>query len=967
MGHGPPIVRRALVGRAGEVERVVEMVRGVAAEQAATLLVSGEAGVGKTALVGAACSEVADFADVVWASCLPLTSFSVPFYPLLSGLREWATGRGVAVPAVLRASGRSVGHGPVEFDAWLDDACRRRPVVLVVDDLHWADQSSLDVLMYVLAGPTVRRVAVVATLRTGEVREGHPLRRWLANVRRLPGVDEIHLDRLDRAATAAQLAGVLGGLPHQSLVDAVFARTRGNPYLTTLLARGLPPDATSLPVGLPTALREAVASTWHGLSSPARELTRLLAVAGRPQHAGQLEEVATITGVVADTVPLLREAVDGGVVDVAADGRYWFAHPMLAEVLEEGLLPEERRSRHAAFAASLDPGSADDVEVDQAVALSDHHYQAGHREQAYRWTLLAADAAQAAGGATETLRLLRRALNLQAVVAGAGDTRFDLLQRIRDVAERGSEEEEELAAVEDLLALVERERQPLLATELLLRRMILRESTGRDVYSIANATEAVRVSAGHQDSAEHAIAVSLLAEVEMWNARPSGWARAQEAVDLATAGGSAKALAHALTVRAMARCLAGEGGGLADAERAQAAAAQVHDYSAFVNAVVWACNNMDSGESRQVIEYRRRSREHVTSLGAPHVKVAWLSAAEAHGLLLIGEWRACVELLRVVLGSTPGAFADTEARLTSAQLACRQGRLIEAQAHFDRAEELFAELSRHPGLYFAAVRAELAVAAGDTERAMAVALAGAQAEGWPPVHAERLIPLAARAAADEVQALRDRGDDPAPAAARLLDLKRRFPSVVAEDAPGPMYAAQVRAMQALYEAELLRGKLDPAAAAAWSHAAQACVAAEFPWEEAYAQWRAAQTLLADRSTRDAAVTALRRAHELAVDLQAAPLRADVEALARSGAVTLDAAVVGLQPVTATLLPGLTPREREVLVHVVAGRTYRQIAHEMLISDSTVSVHISNLLRKTRTSSRIELAQLVRRLAGPTSV
>jgi DNA-binding CsgD family transcriptional regulator len=486
---------------------------------------------------------------------------------------------------------------------------------------------------------------------------------------------------------------------------------------------------------------------------------------------------------------------------------------------------------------------------------------------------------------------------------------------------------------------------------------------GRYVYSIADASEAVQLSAGHQNSAEHAMAVALLAEVEMWNATPSGWARAQEAVDLATACGSARALAYALTARAMARCTAGEGGGLADAERAQAAATQVHDYSIFVNAVLWATNNMDCAASRQVTEYLRRSREHATSLGAPHFDVALLSAVEANVLLLRGEWRACVERLRVVLGSTAGAFAHTEARLTSAQLACRQGRLIEAQAHLDRAEELFADLSRHPGLYFAVVRAELAVAAGDTQRAMAVALAGVQADGWPPYLVERLIPLAARAAADEVQAARDRGDDPAPVVARLLDLQCRFPSVVTEEAPGPIYAAQVRAMQALYEGELLRGQLDPAAAAAWSRAAQACVAAELPWEEAYAQWRAAETLLADRSTRDAAANALRRAHELAVDLQAAPLRADVEALARSGAVALETAAAGGVTATATLLPGLTPREREVLGYVVAGRTYRQIAREMVISEKTVSVHISNLLRKTRTSNRIELAQLARRLDG----
>jgi tetratricopeptide (TPR) repeat protein len=831
----------ALLGRAGEVERVVEMVRGVAAGQAATLLVCGEAGVGKTALVDAACLQVADIADVLWTSCLPLTSFSVPFLPLMSGLRQWAAGQGVATPAVLSAADeRPAGDGPVQFDAWLDAACRRRPVVLVVDDLHWADQSSLDVLMYVIAGPTGRRVAVVATLRTGEDGEERRLRRWLAHVRRLPRVDEFLLGRLDRAATTAQLTGVLGGPPHQTLVDAVFARTRGNPYLTTLLARGLPPNATALPANLPTALREAVANAWHGLSAPARELTQLLAVAGRPQRTDELDTVAQEIQAAGAIVPLLREAVDRGVLDIGTDGRYWFTHPLLAEVLEEGLLPDERRSLHAAFAASLDPGTANDVELDvnveRAAALSDHHYQAGHLEQAYRWALRGAEAAGAAGGATEMLRLLRRALDLHEDVPTAGVVRFDLLQRIRTAAERAGEHEEELVAVDETLALLDWEQQPLLATDLLVRRIHLRYQTGRQLATVAAAAEAVLVSAGHPDSAEHALAMAQLARAELFHRVPSALARAEEAVDLATASQSAKALTHALSARVFGRYVTGQqtAGDLADAERAQAAAMEARDYWAFIQAVFQACNTMDCIASRPVLEYLRRSREHLTSVGAPHTYIAWLSSAEAHGLILIGDWRACIDRLRVVLGSDPAPGPDSVAWLTSAQLACRQGRWTEAHAHLARAEELFAELSQQPGFAFAMVRTEVAIADRDTERAMTAALAGVPAE-WKPLPAgpnvvERLIPLAARAAADEVQVVRDRGGDPTPALARLLDLQRRFPTVLADATqPGPMYAAQVRAMQAVYEAELLRGQLDPSAAPAWNYAAQTCTQAELPW------------------------------------------------------------------------------------------------------------------------------------------
>ena len=304
--------------------------------------------------------------------------------------------------------------GPVEFDSWLTGAGRRRPVVLVVDDLHWADQSTLDVLMYVLAGLADRRLAVLTTIRAGEVRESHPLRRWLADMRRLPGVRELRLERLDRAGTGEQLAGLLGGPPHESLVDQVYARTDGNAYLTTLLARGLPPDARSLPAGLPTELNDAAARAWRSLSSPAQALTRLIAVAGRPQRSEQLGKLAAQTGVTGDVVPLLREAVDAAVLQVGTPETYWFVHPLLAEVLEAGLLPEERRALHEAFVEVLDGYSVslEAIDLERVVDLADHHDRAGHREEAYRWALLGAEAAGRAGGAKEMLRLLRRAFDL---------------------------------------------------------------------------------------------------------------------------------------------------------------------------------------------------------------------------------------------------------------------------------------------------------------------------------------------------------------------------------------------------------------------------------------------------------------------------------------------------------------------------------------------------------------------------
>ena len=136
---------------------------------------------------------------------------------------------------------------------------------------------------------------------------------------------------------------------------------------------------------------------------------------------------------------------------------------------------------------------------------------------------------------------------------------------------------------------------------------------------------------------------------------PSGPARADEAVRLARACGSAKAFAHALIARVTARVFTGDSGGLAEA---QAAAAKARDFLGFTWASDWTGNCLDiSSASRDVIEHTRRGRDELTALGGPHCYVAKLSAEEAFGLALLGDWRACVERLRVALGSTPGPRA----------------------------------------------------------------------------------------------------------------------------------------------------------------------------------------------------------------------------------------------------------------------------------------------------------------------
>lgn len=142
-----------LAGRAEDVEQVLGLVNDAVAGRSGGLLVVGEAGVGKTSLARRVCSDVGDAVVCLWGTCLPLLSTTVPFLPLTAAVRDWAHAQVAPGPPLRQAEVRAPGDASSTFDAWLSEMCARQPVLLVVDDLQWADQSSLDVLMLLLAGP----------------------------------------------------------------------------------------------------------------------------------------------------------------------------------------------------------------------------------------------------------------------------------------------------------------------------------------------------------------------------------------------------------------------------------------------------------------------------------------------------------------------------------------------------------------------------------------------------------------------------------------------------------------------------------------------------------------------------------------------------------------------------------------------------------------------------------------------
>lgn len=931
---------------------------------AVTVLVSGDAGVGKTALVQQACSDRPAGTLVLMGGCLPLTSMAVPFLALRSALRDIRAGEADIAPRFLKA-GQPAENVPLLLDDWLDEVCAINPVVLAIDDLQWADQSTLDALMYLIAGPRERRFALVATMRSSEIGEGHPLRRWLADIHRMPGTEELLLENLDRVATGQQISSILGRPAHESLVDDVYARTLGNAYLTRLLVSGLPADAHSIESDLNPDLAGAVLRSWTRLSAPARLLTRVMAIGGVSVTADLLSR---ITGHSEDYVRgLLREAVEAGAVDPTSDGRFWFHHPLIAEALHQSTPIDERRALHAAFADDLESTFIvdSDVPVEAAVAIADHRFEAAQLDAALSWTVRAADSARTAGGQTEVLRLLSRAIRLAELVERSQFTRRELLERLVSAADNAGQDAEDLRAINLLLDEIEPAREPLQAAELLVRRAHLRFSTGVSFYTVADYRDAVTLASQSPDSWQYAYALACLAYAEYWNDDSHAPEHAETALAVASRAGNARAMSYALSSKALGEFFKenGEAGEecVKLADRSAKAAREAKDPWAFSRASLLEANALEMWTTRRFAEAIRVRRDQAAEFGAPHSYVAFLAANEASAWVAIGEWQEGLESLRIALGASPGELADIQSRLTAARLAAAQGRVGEARGHLDRADEIVQDASRYRASEFDAVRAFVCLAENRPADAYESAMTGLLADGVPPTMCEWLLPLAARSLADQAEAARDRALDPGEFIDAAESLVQQFPEIVRDiGVRTEVWDRQVEALAEWYAAEVARTKRAPNASELWRRTVAACQGCQLAWEEAYAYWRYAEALLVDGSgERVAAADALRRGIQRASQLGAKPELDAMRALAATARILLTE-ITQPTPESDSLMGSLTPRERTVLQYIVAGRTYREIARELFIGEKTVSTHVSSLLRKTGARNRVELALLASR-------
>lgn len=961
-------------------------IRAAAEGRPCAVFVHGEAGVGKTRLVRVAADEAAARGvAVLWGRCVRFGAVDSPYGPLISALEGWAESAdpreladvladvpaaGGLLPSLNAYTSSSAIRLLSVVDALVMAIASHRPTVLVIDDVQWADLASRDALSYLIAGFRGQQFAILTTYRDEELGTGDPIHSWLADLRRMPSVTGLRLDRMTWDETEQQLALLLGDHPHHRLVDDVVLRSDGNPYLSELLLEGITVGDEQLPADLPAELRAALLAAWHRLSAPGREVMRALAVAGRPTSIDNLREVAATRGIGPEALTnALIEAVDTGISVAQGADMCWFRHPLLAEVLYATFVPGEAESVHAAWAKTLESRTAtgpDEVQRQGDLAL---HYEGAHDlESCLEASLRAADLANGIVSRREEAIHLRRAARLWSTVHGPDAPgradEGDLLERVARANELVGEGEASFAAWSRALELVDERTDPLRASRLRRRWADSAWATGRlSDEAIAEATRAVELSRPYPDSAEYAEALAGLSWRQAWNneAEPAR-KHAEEAVLAAERVGSSAALSLAYAARGCAD-LRNERSD-ADTATALRSAWKTGDPDVLWRTLVARRNYLlQRGGVAECVEPATEFLRFALDVGALSSAV-FAAGVLAKDLLILGRFAESSDVTRQGLALACLPSPSAMVRLSAASLSIRQGNLDVAGMHLQRANELIPALEERLGLVAPPVLAEYLLATGHAEAALDLLSRTLITHIADPRDADEMLMWGARAAADLAESARDRRDGRSLRKTRaqlddLVALRARlspppFEVITSEDLIQP-------AMRALFTAEVARCTAKTPTSGAWEDAARRCGAAGLRWEEAVASWRWAQALLAERAARAVVAVPLRSAHHFALEVGAIPLRQQVETLAGLGKIQLGEPSAPTDDEPAAPFRSLTKREQEVLAHLVANRTYAEIAQSLFISEKTVSVHVSNLLHKTGTTSRREVAALAIRL------
>ena len=548
-----------------------------------------------------------------------------------------------------------------------------------------------------------------------------------------------------------------------------------------------------------------------------------------------------------------------------------------------------------------------------------------------------------------------------------------LLRRAARAARRSGALDRRLAYLARARVCVDETTEPLLASTVLIDWCTSSWDAaphGRQTI-LPEVFRALALTDGAPDSPERAVALAELSIARVWNdvAEPGddhggvvspGWAASRAALAVAQRSGAPEALARAHCAAGIVEYYDEGSAALTHLRDAYAFAAEVGDPLRMGFAgIYWTNYLLYESRLADTVALCRRLSEEVLAAGDPVIST-FLDGVGAGVLLSLGDWDECRRLLRPALAAGRLTFGGATASTVMSSLSTRTGDLRQAQAHVDRMLELVD--ASWVGWSLDRPIVELQLARGDPRSALATLRERYERVEWRDQQGDLHTALGASAAADLAQEARDRQD--AAAEGEALAALDEMLGYGAELARHPR--AQIddpvtdRSWGARLRAEVARCRRDPDEPEAWEAAMLVNQECGFPWDEALCGWRFGQALLRGDGARSRANEPLRRAYALASGLGAAPLTREIQALARAADLNLQEVARPTPQAGGRAASVLSEREREVLAHVDAGRTNAEIARALFISEKTASVHVSNILRKTGTRSRVEAAAWGRR-------
>jgi DNA-binding CsgD family transcriptional regulator len=973
-----------MIGRDRELAALCDMVAAAGRGEPGVAVIAGDAGVGKSRLVAELCTRMrASGATVLAGHCVNLPDGGLPYLPFVDAFRQLDTPAWHWLEPHLRG-GAAETLGQLQlYEAVVEllfELSEQSPVCLVVEDLHWADRPSRDLLRYLIGRLERERLGLVLTYRSDDLHRRHPLRPFLADIARMPAVQRIGLEPLP-AAAIEELVSAEGPVDPCVLSDIV-ARAEGNAFFAEeLLEAG---RASGDGGSLPEALRDVLITRLEQLDSSAARVVGVAAVAGR--RVGH-EVLAAVTGLPdAELDAALREAVARHVLEPDAEsGTYEFRHALMQEAAYSDLLPGERVRLHREYAQVLQGL----LESTPAVAAElAHHAEVSHDlPLALAASVRAARHARAVHAPSEAQRHLERALEWWCSIPDAaertGMSESELYRQAAEAAGAAGDPVRAAALVqgadERLVAEIgpdpgpaDRERLAVMRAHLAVARYYIGDM--RDEQAAREATELI---GSLPVSAARAEVRATEAFMMFVHGSDGAGELAERALADAVAVGADNVQAEALVTLARVAERRGDADtAAAHFTRALELARSSGDVAAELRCLFnLATSRYDAGDLPATLHWTQRSIERAAASGMRYSDYA----REARGIDVIaryvsGDWDTSLRGAVLDADRTP---ANARPLLEAFILHIAVGRgMADVPDRIDRLLRI-----NHPDPF---ANAQLVMLAGGCQidhLTWQQDYQGAQAAYrrvievpvrlWGEHYLGRiwLDALALAALAERASLARLRGD--ADSAQVLSELASEGEALV-EDARGTAKHGVPRggrlgvegvAWLARAEAEWSRllGENDDTV---W----RATVAAfdyGYRYEVARSRWRLAEVLITraangQGSSRDGADSAdaaeeaaelLRSAHQDAQALGAAPLAEAVAALARRAKIT------GVGRTSSVTL--LTTREQEVLGLLARGRTNRQLGKELFISEKTASVHVSNILAKLEAGSRGEAVAIAR--------